>query len=70
MPTCSSVMSFRGPIDSLQLTENFADRLQQLVPDIAREWCEPECVVDHGYAADGILLLGTSLREGLKFRGL
>ena len=44
-------------IDVQQMTERFNAELQPQIPDIAREWCEPECVVDHGYAADGILLL-------------
>lgn len=44
-------------LDVQQMTEKFKAELQAQIPDIAREWCEPECVVDHGYAADGILLL-------------
>jgi nucleotide-binding universal stress UspA family protein len=56
-------------IDSHELNENFKAELQRLIPDIAREWCEPECVVDHGYAADGILLLAERVRADLIILG-
>ena len=46
-----------GHSDSEELTEKFNAKLRELIPEVARELCEPECVVDHGYAADGILLL-------------
>jgi len=46
-----------GNSDSEELTERFNAKLRELIPEVARELCEPECVVDHGYAADGILLL-------------
>lgn len=45
------------PFDEQKLTEQFQGELQRMIPGIARERCEPECVVDDGYAADGILLL-------------
>ncbi len=40
-----------------ELNDEFVSALRRLVPDVAREWCEPECVLEHGFAADGILLL-------------
>jgi len=52
-------------IDSHDLNEKFKVALQRLIPDIAREWCEPECVVDHGYAVDGILLLAHRVKADL-----
>ena len=52
-------------IDVQQLIEKFKANLMKLIPDIAREWCEPECVVDHGYAADGILLLARRVKADL-----
>jgi nucleotide-binding universal stress UspA family protein len=52
-------------IDGQRLNEEFKAELQRLIPDIAREWCEPECVVDHGYAADGILLLAHRVKADL-----
>lgn len=52
-------------IDVQLMTEKFQADLQGLIPDIAREWCEPECVVDHGYAGDGILLLAQRVKADL-----
>ena len=47
------------------LNDQFVSTLQRLVPDVAREWCEPECVLEHGFAADGILLLAKRLKADL-----
>jgi nucleotide-binding universal stress UspA family protein len=51
--------------DGLVLTEQFSAALQRTIPDVAREWCEPECIVEHGYAADGILLLAQRVNADL-----
>jgi nucleotide-binding universal stress UspA family protein len=51
--------------DGLELTEKFTAALQRAIPDVAREWCEPECIVEHGYAADGILLLAQRVKADL-----
>jgi nucleotide-binding universal stress UspA family protein len=51
--------------DSQELTARYTAALQHLIPDIAREWCEPECVLEHGYAADGILLLAHRVKADL-----
>jgi nucleotide-binding universal stress UspA family protein len=48
-----------------ELNVRFTNLLQKLVPDVAREWCEPECVLEHGYAADGILLLAQRVKADL-----
>jgi nucleotide-binding universal stress UspA family protein len=48
-----------------ELNARFTNALQGLVPDVAREWCEPECVLEHGYAADGILLLAQRVKADL-----
>jgi len=48
-----------------ELNARFTSALQRLVPDVAREWCEPECVLEHGYAADGILLLAQRVKADL-----
>jgi nucleotide-binding universal stress UspA family protein len=48
-----------------ELTARFTSALQRLVPDVAREWCEPECVLEHGHAADGILLLAQRVKADL-----
>lgn len=42
-------------IDAQELNEKFKAQLQRQIPTLARGWCDPECVVDHGYAVDGIL---------------
>ena len=47
----------RHPVDGQKLEANYTAALQRLIPDIACEWCEPECILEHGYATDGILLL-------------
>jgi nucleotide-binding universal stress UspA family protein len=48
-----------------ELNDRFTSALRNLVPDVAREWCEPECVLEHGVAADGILLLAQRLKADL-----
>jgi nucleotide-binding universal stress UspA family protein len=52
-------------MDDHELNARFTSALQRLVPDIAREWCEPECVLEHGFAADGILLLAQRVKADL-----
>jgi nucleotide-binding universal stress UspA family protein len=51
--------------DLKELNARFTGALQRLVPDAAREWCEPECVLEHGFAADGILLLAERVKADL-----
>jgi nucleotide-binding universal stress UspA family protein len=43
--------------DGQELNDRFTQALQQLIPEPDRERYEPECLLEHGYAADGILLL-------------
>ncbi len=52
-------------MDDYELNARFTGALQSLVPDVAREFCEPECVLEHGVAADGILLLAQRLKADL-----
>jgi nucleotide-binding universal stress UspA family protein len=52
-------------MDDHELNARFTSALQRLVPDMAREWCEPECVLEHGFAADGILLLAERVKADL-----
>jgi nucleotide-binding universal stress UspA family protein len=54
-----------GQMNDQELNEQFVRALQRLVPDVAREWCEPECVLEHGFAADGILLLAQRVKADL-----
>ena len=48
-----------------ELNDRFISALRNLVPDVSREWCEPECVLEHGVAADGILLLAQRVKADL-----
>jgi nucleotide-binding universal stress UspA family protein len=48
-----------------ELNDRFITALGNLVPGVAREWCEPECVLEHGVAADGILLLAQRVQADL-----
>jgi nucleotide-binding universal stress UspA family protein len=62
------VLPQRDALDSMndqELNDRFVGALQRLVPDVAREWCEPECVLECGYAADGILLLAKRVNADL-----
>ena len=52
-------------MDDYELNARFTGALQSLVPDVAREFCEPECVLEHGFAADGILLLAERVKADL-----
>jgi nucleotide-binding universal stress UspA family protein len=54
-----------GQMNDQELNDQFVSALQKLVPDVAREWCEPECVLEHGFAADGILLLAQRVKADL-----
>ena len=56
-------------MDDDELNARFTSALQRLVPDVAREWCEPECVLEHGFAADGILLLAQRVKADLIVSG-
>lgn len=55
----------RYQIDSQKLEAKYTAALQRLVSDIACEWCEPECILEHGYAADGVLLLARRVEADL-----
>ncbi len=52
-------------MDDYELNARFTAALQRLIPDVARECCEPECVLEHGCAADGILLLAERVNADL-----
>jgi nucleotide-binding universal stress UspA family protein len=52
-------------VNDQDLTAKYTVALQHLVPDIACEWCEPECVLEHGHAVDGILLLAHRVNADL-----
>jgi nucleotide-binding universal stress UspA family protein len=52
-----------------ELIDRFTQALQQLIPELNRERCEPECLLEHGYAADGILLLAHRVAADLVVLG-
>jgi nucleotide-binding universal stress UspA family protein len=64
---CHVLPDHQEPCDlnDRELNERFTGALQRLVPDVVREWCEPECVLEHGFAADGILLLAQRVKADL-----
>ncbi len=52
-------------MDDHELNTKFTSLLQSLLPEVACASCEPECVLEHGFAADGILLLAQRLKADL-----
>jgi nucleotide-binding universal stress UspA family protein len=62
---CHVLPEGRDQMNDQELNDRFIDTLRNLVPDVAREWCEPECVLEHGVAADGILLLARRVHADL-----
>jgi len=57
------------PIGTKERNEMFNAAVAKLIPEIARDWCEPECVLEHGYAADGIRLLAYRVNADLLVLG-
>jgi nucleotide-binding universal stress UspA family protein len=43
----------------------FHSALKQMIPDSSYDWCKPECVVEHGDAAEAILELGARVHADL-----
>jgi nucleotide-binding universal stress UspA family protein len=62
---CHVLPSHPHAMNDEELNNRFIDALRMLIPDVAREWCEPECVLEHGVAADGILLLAQRVKADL-----
>jgi nucleotide-binding universal stress UspA family protein len=62
---CHVVPQGDDQMNDQELNDRFISALKALVPDVAREWCEPECVVEHGVATDSILLLAHRLKADL-----
>ena len=59
------VLPDNDQMNDQELNDRFKSALAQLIPDVAREWCEPECVLEHGVATDGILLLAQRVKADL-----
>jgi nucleotide-binding universal stress UspA family protein len=53
------------PDTTQMIDEAFKKALQRLVPATAYDWCNPEFVVEHGEAAEGILSLADRIHADL-----
>jgi nucleotide-binding universal stress UspA family protein len=62
---CHVLPEGNGQMNDQELNDRFTSVLRNLVPDVAREWCEPECVLEHAVATDGILLLAQRVEADL-----
>ena len=47
------------------LDKGFKEALERLIPESAHEWCTPECTVERGGAAEGILALAKRVNADL-----
>jgi nucleotide-binding universal stress UspA family protein len=43
----------------------FRRALKEMIPESAYDWCDPECVVEHGYAGEAILKLAERVQADL-----
>jgi nucleotide-binding universal stress UspA family protein len=43
----------------------FQRALKEMIPESAYDWCDPECVVEHGYAREAILKLAERVQADL-----
>jgi nucleotide-binding universal stress UspA family protein len=43
----------------------FQRALKNMIPESAYDWCDPECVVEHGYAGEAILKLAERVQADL-----
>ena len=43
----------------------FRRALKKMIPESAYDWCDPECVVEHGYAGEAILKLAERVQADL-----
>lgn len=49
-----------------ELSQNaFQSELKKMIPESAYDWCDPECVVEHGFAAKAILELAERVEADL-----
>jgi nucleotide-binding universal stress UspA family protein len=59
------------PLDSQDdLQVSIMDRLHQLLPEDAEDWCKPECIVRFEFPADGILRLANERSVNLIIMGV
>ncbi len=48
----------------------FQRALKKMIPESAYDWCDPECVVEHGYAGEAILRLADRVEADLIVLGI
>jgi nucleotide-binding universal stress UspA family protein len=51
--------------EHLALERSYEASLKRLIPNCAYDWCSPECVVEHGNAAEAILGLAEKVKADL-----
>jgi nucleotide-binding universal stress UspA family protein len=59
-----------GPQEPTAAGQEFSDgafqrALKNMIPESAYDWCDPECVVEHGYAGEAILKLAERVQADL-----
>jgi nucleotide-binding universal stress UspA family protein len=59
-----------GPHEPTAVGQEFSDgafkrALKEMIPESAYDWCDPECVVEHGYAGEAILKLAERVQADL-----
>jgi nucleotide-binding universal stress UspA family protein len=59
-----------GPQEPTAAGQEFSDGafqrvLKKMIPESAYDWCDPECVVEHGYAGEAILRLAERVQADL-----
>jgi nucleotide-binding universal stress UspA family protein len=59
-----------GPQDPTAAGQEFSEgafqrALKAMIPECAYDWCDPECVVEHGYAGEAILRLAERVQADL-----
>ena len=59
-----------GPHEPTAAGQEFSDgafqrALRRMIPETAYDWCDPECVVEHGYAGEAILKLAERVQADL-----
>ena len=55
--------------DVYRVMDEFKKELEELVPADSRSWCEPECVLEYGHAADAILSFASERNADLIVMG-
>jgi nucleotide-binding universal stress UspA family protein len=57
-------------LDEDDLNDRFMGALQAEISQVPPEWADPDCIFDHQFAADGILLVAQQVRASLIVIGM